>query len=638
MEVESKFSLPDSSVLHHFQVTTRLAGFSLGKGQTRLVHDTYVDTAGRQILAGGYAFRFRQQSDGIEATLKGLGGVTGAIHTRAEVSCLLSAILPPEDWPEGPLREQVLQFTAGETLIPLVELHQTRLVRPVRKQGQAIAEMYLDDVHVNAGGREQAYYELEVELTPQGNENDLASISICLEEKWSLLPEKLSKFERALALFDVKPGMEPLYEQATLARISERADWHGLRARALLALQQGFPNQEVSRQINRSERTIRRWLAAFHHQGLEIFPRFLWEEPAPSLSLGDGEPPDGSQLAVLEPVTQPALPKIKILEKPGLVPDDVMAEAARKTFVFHFHQMLLHEPGTRSGEDIEELHDMRVATRRMRAALLVFGDYLDQEKYSPFGKALRRTGRFLGEVRDLDVFWEKTHRYLDTLPPEHQDELVPLQVVWQGARDQARDKLLAYLNGAHYDNFKQSFGDFLDIHAVGALAPFSITGQPRPDSLRQVAPVILFQQLAAVRAYDQWVTGPNVPLARLHQLRIASKGLRYSLEFLEEVLGPEARLLIKEFKVLQDHLGDLQDAVVASNILRDFLTWGTWGHPQKKAALTLPDAPVVSPGVASYLAARQTELQQLPITFIPLWEHVHSLEFKQNFIAALAVL
>ena len=73
-------------------------------------------------------------------------------------------------------------------------------------------------------------------------------------------------------------------------------------------------------------------------------------------------------------------------------------------------------------------------------------------------------------------------------------------------------------------------------------------------------------------------------LIRLHQLRIASKGLRYSLEFLEEVLGPESKVLVKELKKLQDHLGNLQDAVVASNLLRDFLTWGTWGHSRPKKA------------------------------------------------------
>jgi CHAD domain-containing protein len=344
------------------------------------------------------------------------------------------------------------------------------------------------------------------------------------------------------------------------------------------------------------------------------------------------------QPAEVKPVEQPALTKIKILEKPGLAPDDGMAEAARKTLFFHFQQMLRHEPGTRSGENIEELHDMRVATRRMRAALRVFGGYVDGEKYAPFGKGLRRTGGLLGNVRDLDVFWEKTQRYLETLPPERRDELAAFQGVWQVARDQARDRLLAYLNGNSYKHFKGSFGEFLEIHAVGARAAFSKAGMPRPDCLRQIAPVILYQQLAIVRAYDAFVSGPNVALARLHQLRIASKGLRYSFEFLEEVLGPEARLLIKEFKILQDHLGDLQDAVVACNILRDFLTWGTWGHPQTRATISQPEAPVVSPGVASYLAARQTELQSLPVTFIPLWEHIQSLEFKENFIAALRVL
>ena len=54
-----------------------------------------------------------------------------------------------------------------------------------------------------------------------------------------------------------------------------------------------------------------------------------------------------------------------------------MDEAARKTLLFHFERMLKHEPGTREGEDAEELHDMRVATRRMRAALRVFDGYID---------------------------------------------------------------------------------------------------------------------------------------------------------------------------------------------------------------------------------------------------------------------
>ena len=55
---------------------------------------------------------------------------------------------------------------------------------------------------------------------------------------------------------------------------------------------------------------------------------------------------------------------------------DPLAEAGRKIMRYHFAQVIKHEPGTRLGEDIEALHDMRVATRRLRASFDVFQDAL----------------------------------------------------------------------------------------------------------------------------------------------------------------------------------------------------------------------------------------------------------------------
>jgi CHAD domain-containing protein len=316
-----------------------------------------------------------------------------------------------------------------------------------------------------------------------------------------------------------------------------------------------------------------------------------------------------------------------------------MAEAARKTFYLHLRRMLYHEPGTRLGEDIEELHDMRVATRRMRAAFRVFGDYLDMEQMAPFLKGLRRTGRALGAVRDLDVFWEKTQHYLDNLPPEQPVDLEPLRAVWGTQRETAREQMLAYLDGDRYARFKWEFGEFLQQPGAGELTELWRKGEPIPRRLRHVVPVAVYQRLAAVRAYDEWVTGPDVPLERLHQLRISAKRLRYTLEFFREVLGPEAKTLIDEVKALQDHLGDLQDAVVASNLLRDFLTWGTWGHGQTEGKkLSWPTAPVVAPGVAAYLTARQTELQHLLETFPQVWERFQRPEFGQLVTLAVASL
>ena len=97
MEVEAKFSLPDQEYLHRLQITTRLAGFPLAKGQVRVVHDTYMDTPERKILAGGYACRFRQEAEGIRITLKGVGGALGAIHKREEMELILPAVQPFEE-------------------------------------------------------------------------------------------------------------------------------------------------------------------------------------------------------------------------------------------------------------------------------------------------------------------------------------------------------------------------------------------------------------------------------------------------------------------------------------------------------------------------------------------------------------
>ena len=162
-------------------------------------------------------------------------------------------------------------------------------------------------------------------------------------------------------------------------------------------------------------------------------------------------------------------------------------------------------------------------------------------------------------------------------------------------------------------------------------------GEAVPHRVRHVVPMEVYERMAGVLAYDEWVTGPDVSLKRLHRLRIAGKRLRYTLEFFEEVLAPQTGDLIKQMKRLQDHLGDLQDAVVASELLRDFLTWGTWGHAKGKKA-KMPKEPVVAPGVAIYMADKQAELQRQLDTFPDVWAYFQSPEFKQTVAVIVAPL
>lgn len=326
---------------------------------------------------------------------------------------------------------------------------------------------------------------------------------------------------------------------------------------------------------------------------------------------------------------------IELLPEPGIEADDSMSEAGRKTFRFHYRRMLYHEPGTRQGEDIEALHDMRVATRRMRAAFRVFGDYYEPKAVARYSKGLQRTGRALGPVRDQDVFRAKVQAYLSTLPESQQESLDGFLAVLEVQRDAARARMIDYLDDAKYARFVERFGQFVETEGMGSRSVTLEDGEPRPHRVRHVAPMAIYERLAAVRAYDEWVTIPDPPLTRLHALRIACKRLRYALEFFNEVLGPNTKALVKEIVTVQDHLGALQDAVVASAILREFLQRGTWGT---KAAGESQLAPVDAAGVQAYLAAKQSELGQLLDTFPEAWERITKTEFSRMVADAVAVL
>jgi len=311
-------------------------------------------------------------------------------------------------------------------------------------------------------------------------------------------------------------------------------------------------------------------------------------------------------------------PAPKPSSRPGVSVSDTAAESVRKTLLLHFKRMVRHERGTRLGEDIEELHDMRVATRRMRAALRIFTDHIDTRAFKPFAKDLRKLGRTLGAVRDLDVFKLKAGQYLATLPPERSSELDPLLGIMEAEQRHAREKMLLLLNSERHKQFKKKFAAFLKQPGAAALPERDKRGTPRPRQIRLLLPVALYQHLANVLTYDALIRDPEVSPEPLHRLRIALKGLRYTLEFFRDVLHPDALTAIEAIKKLQDHLGNIQDAVVTCFIVRHFLTWGTWGHGRankKIAGLTS----VIAPGVAAYLLFRQTELKSLVDTFPAAW-------------------
>lgn len=316
-------------------------------------------------------------------------------------------------------------------------------------------------------------------------------------------------------------------------------------------------------------------------------------------------------------------------EKIGILPDDTLSEAGRKAMRFNFARMLSYEEGTRKGEDIEALHDMRVATRRMRASFEVFGEAFERRVLKNHLIGLRQTGRLLGAVRDLDVFMEKAHHYEQALPEDQRNVLDYLIHSWQEQRQDAREKMIEYFNGPEYFTFKRDYNIFLNTPGAGSRS--LPKDQPFPNRVREVAPVMIYSRLAAVRAYGPWLE--DAPIELLHALRIEFKQLRYTVEFFREVLGPQAAMVIEELKTIQDHLGDLNDAQVAIDILGKFIDQ----TEVNQADLPIEQRVNLQPVVA-YLAYRHEERYRLMQSFHAVWKHFQRKEFRKRMAQAVSIL
>jgi CHAD domain-containing protein len=128
-----------------------------------------------------------------------------------------------------------------------------------------------------------------------------------------------------------------------------------------------------------------------------------------------------------------------------------------------------------------------------------------------------------------------------------------------------------------------------------------------------------------VRAYDSVVAHADVET--LHELRIAGKRLRYTLEFLREPLGSDVAPLIERVVALQDHLGWLHDAEVAGSSARGFLA-------QHGSDLDRAQAEAIR----AYRASREAEVDRLRRTVGGPWRNVAGPAFRRSLAKVLGSL
>jgi len=409
------------------------------------------------------------------------------------------------------------------------------------------------------------------------------------------------------------------------------------RARLILAYAEGKPTMQAAMEAGISRGRARFWKRQFLLKGMSIFnldAHDVLEGVQTTSSLdktieaGQGETSsvdaDKSDTSVRKEIPYP-----RPLQSIGVSPDDTLAQAGRKVWLYHFALMLSHEQGTLLGENIEELHDMRVATRRMRTAFDIFGPAFDPKIMKHYLKGLRTIGRVLGEVRDMDVLLQNAISYHGKMKENKRPGLKPLLSEWKQIIDKTRVKLTKHLQSEAYYNFKYNFNMLLQVPDFISVPISRNVGTN--SRVRDIVPVLVYSRYAAIRAYESIL--PTASVTQLHTLRIEFKKFRYLLEYFREILGDKAGQGITELKQLQDHLGELHDADVACQLVRDFLK--DWEKEQigKPIPERLNPEPVVT-----YLAYLHAERYRLIISFPELWKKFCRPEFRQMIAQAISLL
>jgi CHAD domain-containing protein len=243
--------------------------------------------------------------------------------------------------------------------------------------------------------------------------------------------------------------------------------------------------------------------------------------------------------------------------------------------------------------DTEEgVHDMRVATRRLRSTFRTFRKVLDRRITDPVADELKWLAGELGVGRDQEVLAERLMSALADVPPAHVDGPVHDRLRhWAEASERgSRGRLLGVLDSKRY----LTLLDTLD--ALAADPPLLKAAAKDPEKVLAKAVRKDFEKVTGlIETAMAQPPGHDRDLG-LHEARKKAKRTRYAAETARPVLGKPAKTMVKSMKSLQTMLGEHQDSVMARETLRELsavahaagestFTYGLlYGHEEQRAA------------------------------------------------------
>ena len=236
-------------------------------------------------------------------------------------------------------------------------------------------------------------------------------------------------------------------------------------------------------------------------------------------------------------------------------PGDVVRRALSSSVI----RLLRHDPGVRLGIDAEDVHQARVATRRLRSDLRTFRPLLDEAWAEALRDDLRWLGGELGRVRDAEVL-------RDRLRAAAGDPAGARSARGRGDRRAAGQQVRAARRHLLTAIDTDRYLDVID-HLVAATRAPVLTEMAAAPA-RDVLPGLVRKPWRSLKSGAIAARG-DVPDEQLHDLRIRAKRCRYAAEAAAAATGKNAARFAREVAGLQEVLGELHDAVVAEAWLRE---------------------------------------------------------------------
>jgi len=348
------------------------------------------------------------------------------------------------------------------------------------------------------------------------------------------------------------------------------------RVQIILLADSGSTPELIAAELNIPVSRVRQFIRVFNRERLNLFPPAMF---APS---------------------QP------------FSPDDPIAEAGRRVMATLIEKIQSHESDLLQETDIFSVHETRKSCRRLRTAFRILKTYRKQ---------FRKYMRCLARSRDNAVFLMKFESYRDDilnlgdLSDLEQQSMVEFESFWRKSQDKADERARDLIVNERHQKTIQDFDEFA--HSTGTSVLTRIEPD-LPDKTRYIAPILLYQKAAAVRAYDGYTQDASMKM--LHALRIQCKELRYTIEFFIPVLGPRSAEILSVLKSLLTHLGDLNDARIALEMMEKV------------------EDPALMPFTELYRREKTFELETLISDFSGHWSLLSQPAWRRALAEAVAVL